>query len=72
MTVKKDTPIPPPKNSAKRLAVRDSLPEELQPIYDQLVDEYMYYALMRTGKGWAAYEIIADLVKSGWRVQEKT
>jgi len=45
----------------------NSLPQELRPIYRALVEEYKYYALLRYGRAWVAYDVIADLVKSGWR-----
>jgi hypothetical protein len=45
----------------------DALPEELKPIYKALVEEYKFHALVRYRKAWVAYDIIADLVRSGWR-----
>jgi len=45
---------------------RDSLPEELWPMYERLIADYKYHALLRTGRGWVAYDVIADLVKFGW------
>ena len=45
------------------------LPEELQPIYKALVEDYKFHALARYGKAWVAYDVIADLVKSGWRLE---
>lgn len=53
--------------SPKYLAARDSLPEELRGVYKQLVQEYSFHALMRYGRGWVAYEILADLVRDGWK-----
>jgi len=53
--------------SPKSLAARNTLPEELQPIYDQLVEEYAFHALQLYGRPWVAYAIIAELVKDGWR-----
>jgi len=51
----------------KYLEALSSLPEELRPIYKSLVEEYKFHALARYGKAWVAYDVIADLVKSGWR-----
>jgi len=56
-----------PKRSAKFYEARDSLAEELRPIYDQLVDEYTFHALTKSGAPWVAYKIIAALVEDGWR-----
>jgi hypothetical protein len=56
-----------PARGPKYLQVLSSLPEPLRPIYKALVEEYKFYALTHYGKAWVAYEVIADLVKSGWR-----
>jgi hypothetical protein len=55
------------KQSAKFLEARNTLPEEMRPIYDQMVEEYSFYALKHYGRGWVAYMVIAELVRSGWR-----
>lgn len=49
------------------LKALSSLPEELQPVYKELVEDYKFHALTRSGRAWVSYEIIADLVKAGWR-----
>jgi hypothetical protein len=55
------------KKSPKFLEARNTLPEELRPVYDQMVEEYSFFALKHYGRGWVAYMVIAELVKSGWR-----
>jgi hypothetical protein len=57
----------PLRQSPKFLEARNTLPEELHPIYDRMVEEYSFYALKHYGRGWVAYMVIADLVRSGWR-----
>jgi hypothetical protein len=57
----------PQKPNENYVAARDSLPNELRPIYDQLVEDYRFCASSRYGAGWVAYHIIADLVKMGWK-----
>ena len=47
-----------------------SLPEELRPIYKALVEEYRFHAFARYGTAWVAYDVIADLVRSGWRPEK--
>ncbi len=42
------------KRSPKFEEARDPLPKELRSIYERLVDEYSYFALLRTGRGWVA------------------
>jgi hypothetical protein len=52
---------------SKYLAARNSLPESLWPIYKDLVEQYKFHALVRHGRAWVAYGVIADLVQAGWR-----
>jgi len=53
--------------SEKYLAARESLPESLQPIFHQLVEEYAYHTHIKYGKGYVAYAVLAELVRDGWR-----
>lgn len=55
------------RQSPKSVKARNTLPEELRPIYDQMVEEYSFYALKHYGRAWVAYMVIADLVRDGWR-----
>jgi hypothetical protein len=63
----KDEPDDVVAHGPKYAAAMSSLPEELRPIYRALVEEYKFHALVRYGRAWVAYDVIADLVKSGWR-----
>jgi hypothetical protein len=45
--------------------------EELQPIYDLLVEEYAFFTFERYGSGYVAYSVLADLVEAGWRRETK-
>jgi len=56
-----------PAKGPKFLEALSSLPEELQPIYKAMVEEYKFHALKRYGRAWVAYDVIADLVRAGWR-----
>lgn len=47
---------------------RNSLPDELKPIFDQLVAEYKYAAAMRHGAPYVSYIVLADIVRAGWRL----
>jgi hypothetical protein len=51
----------------KFVAARESLPEELRTIYDQMVASYAYYSLIHHRQEFVSYKIIADLVREGWR-----
>ncbi len=57
--------------SEKYLSAKESLSVKLHPIYDQLVEEYIFHTEKRYGKGYVAYNILADLVRDGWRPHEK-
>ena len=51
----------------KHEEARNSLPDELKPIFDQLVAEYKFAAAMRHGAPYVSYIVLADLIKAGWR-----
>ncbi len=53
--------------SPKFIEARESLPPDLRPIYDRLVEEYAYQTAVRYGKGYVAYSVLAEVVRSGWR-----
>jgi hypothetical protein len=55
------------KKTPKFVEARESLPEQLRSVYDQLVEEYSFYALKHHGRRWVSYAIIAELVRDGWR-----
>ena len=59
------------KRSEKYLSAKESLPKNLHAIYDQLVEEYMFHTEKRYGRGYVAYNVLADLVRDGWRPSEK-
>ncbi len=43
------------------------LPEELRPIYRQLVEQYEFLTISHYGRGYVAYKVLADLILSRWR-----
>jgi hypothetical protein len=57
--------------SQKYLSAKESLPKNLHAIYDQLVKEYMFHTAKRYGRGYVAYDVLADLVRDGWRPHEE-
>ena len=54
-------------NSPKSQAAEARLPESLKPIYRELVEQYSFATTVRYGRGYVAYEVLADLVLAGWR-----
>jgi len=53
--------------SQKKKEARDSLPDELKPVFDDFVADYKYAATLRYGKPYISYLVLADMIKSGWR-----
>jgi hypothetical protein len=43
------------------------MPEELRPVYWRMVEEYAFLTRSRYGRGYVAYDILADMVLAGWR-----
>lgn len=62
----------PEKPSEKQIQARNSLPEELKPIYDDFVADYKYATTMRHGRPYVSYVVLADLIKVGWRCVAKS
>jgi hypothetical protein len=59
------------KKSEKFLKARDTLPDDLKPIYDELVEQYAFHTERFFGRGYVAYEVLAALVRDGWRFSAK-
>lgn len=57
----------PPLESAKSKAAEERLPRDLRPTYRSLVEDYSFSTAKRFGRGYVAYEVLADLVLAGWR-----
>lgn len=56
-----------PKRSEKHEQARDSLPDELRPIFDAFVDDYKFAATIHHGKPSVSHIVLAEMVKAGWR-----
>jgi hypothetical protein len=50
-----------------RVSVRAQLPEDLRPVFDQLVSDYQAHATAAYGRPLVSYHILAELVRAGWR-----
>lgn len=55
------------KPSEKQLEARNSLPDELKPVFDDFVANYKYVATLRHGKPYISYIVLADMIRLGWR-----
>lgn len=52
--------------SPKYQVALESLPESMREDYKSLVQDYYYASLESIGKGFAAYDILARLIREGW------
>jgi hypothetical protein len=55
------------KRSQKHEEARSTLPEDLKPVFDELVEDYKFATVKRFGTGYVAYIVLAELVRVGWR-----
>ena len=55
------------KNSAKYIEALDALNDNLKPIFEEFVSDYIYAATARHGKPYISYIVLADMVRAGWR-----
>ena len=46
---------------------RNSLPDDLKPVFDELVEDYKFASVKQLGGGYVAYNVLAEIVRIGWR-----
>ena len=56
-----------PVESQKSKEVEAKLPAELRAVYRRMVQEYEFITHLRYGRGYVAYEVLAEMVLAGWR-----
>ncbi len=61
-----------PLDSPKYREAEDRVPEHLKPVLQRLTQEYEYHTAVRYGKGYVAYQVLADLVLAGWHPTDET
>jgi hypothetical protein len=54
--------------SEKHEQARDSLPDELKPVFDDLVADYRFTAMKHHGSPFVSYIVLAEMVTLGWRL----
>lgn len=54
--------------SEKYELARKTLPDELKPEFDKLVEYYRFAAAKHHGSPFVSYIVLAELVNSGWRL----
>ncbi len=50
---------------------RERRPEDLRDYFDALVAEYRHYAFVHHRHPFVSWPILADLIRSGWRLSAK-
>ena len=53
--------------SERFIEARDGLTDDLKPIYEEFVSNYIYAATLRYGRPYVSYIVLADMVRAGWR-----
>lgn len=56
-----------PVTSEKFKLAEATLPAELRPVFQRFVEEYEYVTHLSFGRGYVAYQVLAELIKAGWR-----
>ena len=56
------------KRSEKHEQARNSLAEELRPIFDDFVADYKFAGTKHHGSPFVSYIILAEMVSAGWRL----
>jgi hypothetical protein len=61
-----------PQRTEKHESARNSVPEERRPIFDDLVNDYRFFATKHHGSPFISYAVLAELVNAGWHLAETT
>jgi hypothetical protein len=56
-----------PTDSEKYREAEAKLPDELRGVYRQMVEQYEFLTHLKYGRGYVAYEVLAEMVLAGWR-----
>ena len=56
-----------PTDSPKYREAEAKLPDELRGVYRQMVEQYEFLTHLKYGRGYVAYEVLAEMVLAGWR-----
>jgi hypothetical protein len=54
--------------SEKHENARNSLPEELRPVFDDFVADYRFAAMKQHGSPFVSYIVLSEMVRAGWRL----
>jgi len=56
-----------PVTSEKHRQAEARLPDDLKPLFQRMVEEYEYLTSLHYGRGYVAYQVLADMILAGWR-----
>jgi len=59
------------KRSEKHELARNGLPDELKPVFDDMVADYRFAATKYHRAPYVSYVVLAHLVRAGWRLAAK-
>jgi hypothetical protein len=59
----------PTHRSEKHEQARNSLPDEVKPVFDELVVDYQFAATKHYGAPFVSYIVLAEMVKAGWAAE---
>jgi hypothetical protein len=54
-----------------RSTLRESLPNDLKAVFDELVTDYKFLSTKHHGRAFVSYAILADLIRMGWRLSAR-
>jgi len=54
--------------SEKHEQARNTLPDELKTVFDDLVADYRFAATKHHGSPFVSYIVLAEMVATGWRL----
>lgn len=60
-----------PTTSPKYQQAAARLPDDLKPVLKRMVEEYEYLTSVHFGRGYVAYQVLADMVLAGWRPSDE-
>jgi hypothetical protein len=57
-----------PQRTEKHEIARNSLPDNLKPVFDDFVGDYKFAATKHHGSPFVSYVVLAEMVRMGWRL----
>ena len=58
----------PEKRTENHENARNSVPDQLKPVFDDFVNDYKFAATKFHGSPFVSYKVLAEMVRMGWRL----